>query len=118
LAIALTALLGALPSHAAASFFSAGNEATIVTQTQRGLLGLKWWPDGPMGVEKTTTGYTFNASNGPNVARTTGTLDNPIGANVTPAVEITGARALTDVGYASGGPVYRAQATGMRLMFV
>jgi hypothetical protein len=107
-----------IPAPAAGTSFITGLESTLVTAGQRKTLDLRYWPDGPMGVEKTRSGYLFHSPNGPNVARTKGRLDDPLRFGVTPNIEVEGARALTDVGYASGGPIYRDRSSGMRLMFV
>jgi hypothetical protein len=116
--LVLALALACLAPAAAASTYTVGSEQTLVTAQQRTAAQLKWWPDGPMGVQKTLTGYVFNSPNGPDAARSTGTLDNPIATGVTPRIQVAGARDLQDLGYASGGPLYEVRTNGSELLFL
>jgi hypothetical protein len=47
------------PAPAGAATYTTGAAETLVTPAERQALGLRWWPDGPMGVERDDLGYTF-----------------------------------------------------------
>jgi hypothetical protein len=95
-----------------------GPQRTIVPAQERLAKDLTFWPDGPLGVERSGSGYVFEGPNHGDVTRTAGTLDNPLG-QVTPTIKVAGAAAaLPDAGYAAGGPIYRDPSSGTRLMFV
>jgi hypothetical protein len=121
----VTALLAAVlvacalvPATAAAATYTVGPEELVISAQQRANLGLKWWPDGPMGVEKTLAGYVFHSPDGPDVARASGSLANPVANGVTPRIQVAGARDLQDLGYASGGPLYQVRTNGSELLFL
>jgi hypothetical protein len=122
LASALLAALAAcafLASSASALTFSLGSEQTLVSADTRLSTGLDAWPDGPFGVQRSSTGYVFTAPNHGDVQRTTGTLTNPIAGGSGTQIRIQGARGtLPDVGYTGGGPVYSDPRSSTRLMFV
>ena len=94
-----------------------GAEELIISRAQLEAVGLKWWPDGVMGVLPTTISgqYEFFAANSSNIGQATGTLDHPIIGSVTPAIVIGGMKHAYQ--YAAGGPVYIDQATQTRLLF-
>jgi hypothetical protein len=96
-----------------------GPQRTLVPAAERHAADLTFWPDGPLGVEREGSRYVFEGPSHGDIARTAGTLDDPVSGGVTPAIEVKGAaQALPDVGYAAGGPIYRDPSSGMRLMFV
>jgi hypothetical protein len=104
------------PSSAAA-LNTAGNEEVIMTAVERAAQGLDTWPDGPMGLDRTRSGYTFYGANSGNVARVEGDLANPAATDTASSIEIDGAKKIRDVRYAAGGPIYDA-GSGMKLMFI
>jgi hypothetical protein len=101
----------------AAAVTTPGPEEVVLTAAQRDALGLDKWPDGPMGIDRSPSGYTFYGPNSGNVGRAEGALDNPGIIDVSPNIAVQGAKQLPDVNYASGGPVFDAGG-GMQLMFV
>jgi hypothetical protein len=113
--LATWASLTLVPS--AAALTTPGPEEVVLTAAQRDAVGLDRWPDGPMGLVRSPSGYTFYGANSGNVGRAQGALDNPALGQVTPSIDMQGAKQLTDVKYASGGPIYDAGG-GMQLMFV
>jgi hypothetical protein len=92
-----------------------GAERTIIPAKERLTAGLYTWPDGPIGIVPSGSERVFYAPNRGDIARTTGTLDDPI-RQVSTGTAVKGASALEDVGYAAGGPIYRGG--GAMLMFV
>jgi hypothetical protein len=104
-------------STAVANPVTVSDESVIVSADQRLAAGLVAWPDGPMGVTRSGSGYTFFGANSGNVARTAGSLDSPLVAGVSARTEVLQARRLADVRYASGGPIYEV-GNGIKLMFI
>ena len=95
--------------------FSVGPHEVIVSQGARYAVGLRFWPDGTMGVLKSGNQYTFFAANGNVSSKTVGTLDNPIATSVMPRIAIQNLKNTYQ--YAAGGRIYTDAATGMLLMF-
>jgi hypothetical protein len=121
----LLALLGALAAcallapGASALTLSLGSQQTLVSADTRLGTGLDAWPDGPFGVQKSSTGYVYTAPNHGDVQRTTGTLTNPIADGSGTQIRVQGARGtVPDLGYAAGGPVYTDPKSSTRLMFL
>ncbi|HWW14249.1 MAG TPA: hypothetical protein VN310_06280 [Candidatus Dormibacteraeota bacterium] len=101
-----------------------------ITDTANGFA----WPDTPLGIIKTSSGYEFFASDGGNHSRqmwqghwvgnnkygsfvtTAGTLDNPLGSGDPKDVSVSSNRNLAvnpiypSYGYMGGGPVYQVPA--------
>ncbi|MBP1994421.1 hypothetical protein [Paenibacillus eucommiae] len=98
-----------------ATAFTTGSEETVVSKASRESVGLKFWPDGAMGITKSGSNYMFHAANSTKVTRTIGTLTNPIASKVGAGVSISGIP--SSYNYAAGGPVYKDPATGTLLMF-
>lgn len=90
----------------------------VVTEGQKAQAGLEKWADSIFGVLKQGTDYVFFGSrSGPpaTIAKTVGTLGNPIARSVQTGIAIQNMKNAYD--YAAGGPVYRDPATGNILMF-
>ena len=110
---------------------AAGNRAQPpITDTSNGFA----WPDTPMGIIKTSSGYEFFASDGGlhnrqlwqghwvgnnkygSVVTTAGTLDNPLGTgdpqdvSVSPNPDVAVSPTYPSFGYMGGGPVYQVPA--------
>jgi hypothetical protein len=110
---------------------AAGNKAQPpITDTSNGFA----WPDTPMGIIKTSSGYEFFASDGGShnrqlwqghwvgnnkygsVVTTAGTLDNPLGTgdpqdvSVSPNPDVAVSPTYPSFGYMGGGPVYQVPA--------
>ena len=110
---------------------AAGNKAQPpITDTSNGFA----WPDTPMGIIKTSSGYEFFASDGGlhnrqlwqghwvgnnkygSVVTTAGTLDNPLGTgdpqdvSVSPDPDVAVSPTYPSFGYMGGGPVYQVPA--------
>ena len=80
---------------------------TLYTKEQRDDKMLYWWPDGSIGVTKNGSNYSFYAANSKNIAKTTGTLDDPA-----KTVDYAGGKLENLVGdfdYLAGGPVFKHQ---------
>jgi hypothetical protein len=98
--------------------YAVSPERTVVPANERHGAGLSFWPDGPLGVERSGSGLLFEGPNHGNIARTTGPLTDPA-ASATPTIRVRGVtEALPDTGYAAGGPIYQDPSSGMRLMFI
>jgi hypothetical protein len=72
------------------------------------------WPDGTMGIERTSTGYRFYAAGPGAPISCDGTLETPISAGCRVAKPIQGLKAALN--YAAGGPIYRDPTSGTMLM--
>jgi hypothetical protein len=112
LAFLAAALLAA--DAALAVDFSVGGIETIYSKSQRGKKGLKYWPDGNLGVVPLGNGlYDFYAANSSKSVKTTGTLTD-LGKGKK-SVKITGIPKKT-FNYVAGGPIYYDPVSGARLM--
>ncbi len=93
-----------------------GTPKTIYTRVQLLTRGLRYWPDGNIGLVPDGKGRTvFFAANSTRSARTLGTLDDPAATVAATALDISGIPKT--YAYRAGGPVYRDDSTGMLLMF-
>jgi len=88
---------------------------TIYNHNQRRANGLNLWPDGNIGVVPNGDQFTFFAANGPLMARTVGTLDDPAAKMEANKYLIEGD--FSEYNYVAGGPVYRDPETGILLLF-
>lgn len=86
--------------------FSVGNEETIISHEVRHKLGLTYWPDGNIGLKRLSENtYMFLCANGSKIAKTEGTLNNPVSSGVKGRdIAIRGIPG--GYGYAAGGPIY------------
>ena len=82
-----------------------GEREVVNTKAQRDALGLKWFVDGNFGVLMDEDKYLFYGANGSLPVRTTGTRENPF--QRVERVKINSK--VENLGYLSGGPVYRDQ---------
>ena len=112
--VVLIALMLAVIDGAQAVQISVGNREVIYTSSQRKSKSLSTWPDGNLGVVSNGLGgYEFYGANGSKPVKTTGTLTDP--GKSKKSVKITGLPKKT-FNYVAGGPVYRDEATGARVM--
>lgn len=72
------------------------------------------WPDGTMGIERTSTGYRFYAAGPGYPISCAGTLETPVSAGCRSPTPIDGLKAALN--YAAGGPIYRDPASRTLLM--
>ena len=84
--------------------FTVGERETLATPAQRQALGLKWFPDGNLGIVQTTgQRVQFYGANGASSVRVTGTPQAPL--QKVESVTITTTN--THFRYLAGGPTYR-----------
>jgi hypothetical protein len=112
--VMLVALMFLTLDSAQALDLAVGPKQVIYTKSQRSSKGLGTWPDGNLGVVSNGKGgYEFYGPNGSSPVKTTGSLTDP--AQSKSSVKITGLPKST-YSYVSGGPVYRDEASGARVM--
>ena len=94
--------------------FTVGDRETIATKAQRDVLGLKWFPDGNLGIVQTTgQRIQFYGANGASPVRVTGTPKDPL-QKVEP---VTIATTNTHFRYLAGGPAYRDPSSQRLFLF-
>jgi hypothetical protein len=81
-----------------------GESQVLITANERTALGLHTWPDGNIGVIKENQSYTFYATNGGLLSKTSGTLDNPVEEIHYTDRPIQNLKEIYN--YAGGGPVF------------
>lgn len=118
-----TVSLQSLSSATTSCYLDVANRETIVQAATRKASGLPAWPDGSIGVLRTGSTYVFFGPNGhpgggrgsATIARSVGTLDNPVARMVQPNITVQNLKDHYD--YVNGGHVYSDPTTGMLLMF-
>lgn len=83
--------------------FTVGERETLATKAQRDALGLKWFPDGNLGIVQTGQRVQFYGANGASPVRVTGTLQDPL-QKIEPVTIVTTNKQFR---YLAGGPTYR-----------
>ncbi len=101
--------------QAAGLGFSVSEPEVLLTAQERVRLGLNWWPDGNLGVLEDEQGLVFFAANSGQLAKTRGSLAEPVQQLSYAAKEIQDLS--SDFNYAAGGPVYQDEKTGLVLLF-
>ena len=97
-------LTASLLCAADAPTFTVGERETLATPAQRQTLGLKWFPDGNLGIVQTTgQRVQFYGANGASSVRVTGTPQAPLQK----VESVTIATTNTHFRYLAGGPTYR-----------
>ena len=92
-----------------------GEQDEVLSRSTLIAKGLSAWPDGVMGILRDGEKYTFIGGNPGYPSLVIGDLNNPVSQSVNPEVPIQ--KMKTSYNYASGGPVYRDEKTGILLMF-